>query len=161
MIDQQKHAVLSASSIKGTTVKNAVDETVGEIEEVMMDTQNGKVAYIVLSVNAGFLNLGSKYFAIPFGAFSFKNHQEDVVILNVDKDKLENSPGFDKDNWPTGPQREFINEVNTYYGLEENRKSSTQRIARDENIGVSHNETMRDNFEDRKNPSSKESDFLG
>lgn len=161
MLDQQKHAVLSASSIKGTTVKNAVDETVGEIEEVMMNTESGEVAYIVLSVNSGFLNLGSKYFAIPFKAFSFENHQDDVVILNVDKDKLENSPGFDKDNWPSGPQTEFINEVNTYYGVEENRKSSTQRNTRDENIGVTHNETVRDNYEDRKNPNSKESEFLG
>ncbi len=161
MLDQQNHVVLSASSIKGTTVKNAVDEKVGEIEEVMMDTENGEVAYIVLSVNSGFLNLGSKYFAIPFEAFSFENHQDDVVILNVDKDKLENSPGFDKDNWPSGPQTEFINEVNTYYGLEKNRKSSTQANTRDQNTGVTHNETVRDNYEDRKNPNSKESEFLG
>ena len=159
MIDQQKHVVFSASTVKGTTVKNAIDENIGEIEEIMMDAMTGEVAYVVLSVDSGFLNLGSKYFAIPFEAFSFENHQEDVVILNVDKDKLENAPGFDKDNWPSGPQGEFINELNVYYGFE--NRNSAERRPGDGNSGVSHNETIRDNYEDRKNPSSKESDFLG
>ncbi len=118
MRDTINHLVLSTSSINGTRVKNAADEKLGEIKDVMLDTESGRVAYAVLSVDTGFLNLGSKYFAVPWEALEFDTAQEEVVVFNVDKDKLENSPGFDKDNWPGTPQTDFINEVHTYYGYD-------------------------------------------
>ena len=114
----RNNLILSAGTINGTTVKNATDEKLGEIKDIMLDTESGKVAYAVLSVNTGFMNLENKYFAIPWAALEFDTAQEDVVIFNVDKERLENSPGFDKDNWPDAPQTEFINEVHTYYGYD-------------------------------------------
>lgn len=117
MKDTLSHLILSASSINGTNVRNAAGEKLGEIKDIMLDTETGKVAYAVLSVDTGFLNMGSKYFAIPWQAIDFDTIDE-KVILNVDKEKLENSPGFDKDNWPAAPQTEFINEVHTYYGYD-------------------------------------------
>lgn len=155
MKDQLGNLVLSASTINGTTVKNAVDEKIGSIEDIMMDCATGEAVYVVLSVDAGFLNLGSKYFAVPWEAFAFDTAQDDVFILNVDKEKLENSPGFDKDNWPTGPQLEFISEVRDYYGY------GRAREARPGYSGVEHNETLRDEYRERRDPGEKESDFLG
>lgn len=107
---------MKTSTIKSATVKNATDEKIGSIEDVMIDTSTGEIAYLVLSVDAGFLNLGSKYFAVPWQAFAFDTAQDDVFILNVEKDKLENAPGFEKDNWPNLPQQEFLTEVRSYYG---------------------------------------------
>lgn len=119
MRNEIKHNfILSAGTIKGTTVRNAAGEKLGEVKEIMLDTETGKVAYVVLSVDTGFLNLDSKYFAIPWAALEFDTAQEGVVILNMDKERLKNSPGFDKDNWPTAPQTEFINEVHVYYGYD-------------------------------------------
>ncbi|WP_194778135.1 PRC-barrel domain-containing protein [Pararhodonellum marinum] len=112
-------SIVSASTIEGNTVRTLADEKIGSIKDVMLDAESGKVAYVVLSVDTGFLNLSSKYFAIPWSAFSFHTEIDDVFILDVDRERLENSPGFDKDNWPSGPQRDFVNEVNTYYGIEE------------------------------------------
>jgi sporulation protein YlmC with PRC-barrel domain len=114
----RNNLILSTSTIKGTTVKNAAGEKLGEIKDIMLDTESGKVVYAVLSVDTGFLNLDSKYFAIPWAALEFDTAQEDVVIFNVNKERLKNSPGFDKDNWPTAPQTEFINEVHVYYGYD-------------------------------------------
>jgi sporulation protein YlmC with PRC-barrel domain len=114
----RNNLILSASTIKGTAVKNAAGEKLGEIKDIMLDTESGKVVYTVLSVDTGFLNLDSKYFAIPWAALEFDTAQEEVVIFNVNKERLKNSPGFDKDNWPTAPQTEFINEVHVYYGYD-------------------------------------------
>ena len=47
----------------------------------------------------GFLGLGDKYFLVPWSALNISQDREHVV-LNVDEKKLENAPGFDKDNWP-------------------------------------------------------------
>ncbi|GGZ25572.1 hypothetical protein GCM10007049_17620 [Echinicola pacifica] len=118
MRNRKNELILSGSSINGTVVKTPRDEKIGNIKDTMIETSTGKIAYAVLEVDTGFLNLGSKYFAIPWQALSLDNHQDEVIILDVDKDKLENSPGFDKDNWPSGPQYEFINQVHTYYGFE-------------------------------------------
>ena len=111
------HLVLSASTINGTNVRNRAGEKLGDIKDIMMDTETGKVAYVVLSVDTGFLNLGSKYFAIPWKAIDFDTEDE-VAIVDVNKERLENSPGFDKDHWPAAPQTEFINKVHTYYGYD-------------------------------------------
>jgi hypothetical protein len=73
---------------------------------------------VVLAVDSEFLNLGSKLLALPWQAFDFHHYQRNVILVKVSKEKLENSPGFDCDNWPMGPQIEFIHRVNSYYGYE-------------------------------------------
>ena len=112
------HLTFSASVLRGTPVRNAADEKLGEIKDVMLDIESGRVAYAVLSLDTGVLKLDSKYFAIPWEAFHFDATQDEIIILNIDKEKLKNAPGFDKNRWPTSPQYNFINEVHTYYGLE-------------------------------------------
>lgn len=119
MMSEVRHnLILSADTIKGTTVKNTADEKLGEIKDIMLDTETGKIAYAVLSVDTGFLNQDSKYFAIPWAALEFDPTHQDIILLNADKERLKNSPGFDKDNWPIAPQTEFINEVHVYYGFD-------------------------------------------
>jgi sporulation protein YlmC with PRC-barrel domain len=117
MKNLKEELLLSAGNLQKTTVKTPTDEKVGTIKDVVINTDDGTIAYVVLAVDTGFLNLNSKYFAIPWTALKFDTAQEDVVIFNIDKDRLENAPGFDKDNWPKGPQGQFVNEVNTYYGI--------------------------------------------
>ena len=89
---------MSSSSITGTNVKNVQGDSLGEIKDLMLNTHKGKIAYAVLSFG-GWLGIGDKYFAIPFEAFSIDS-EDDEFVLNVAKEKLEEAPGFDKDNWP-------------------------------------------------------------
>jgi len=90
--------VLSSSSICSDHVKNAAGEDLGKIEDLMIDLYSGRIAYAVLSFGSS-LKMGNKLFAIPWEAL-----QVDAVhkqfILHVDKSRLENATGFDKDNWP-------------------------------------------------------------
>lgn len=116
-MDQQNNLMLSSTSIEGTKVSNLQDEKLGDIKDLMIDVESGRIVYAVLSVSEGFLNLDSKYFAIPWQALQFDTNNE-IARLDVNEDKLENSPGFDKDNWPTSPQRDFIDEVYSYYGYD-------------------------------------------
>ncbi len=105
---------LSASSINGTDVVNREGENLGNIKEVMIDTNNGKVSYVVLSFG-GFLGMGDKYFAIPWEAFSIDSDDKEFV-LEIPKEKLETAPGFDKDNWPTNADHDYLVDVYRHYG---------------------------------------------
>ena len=40
------------------------------------------------------------------------------MILDVDKQRLENAPGFDKDNWPDMADRTWAASIQRYYGTE-------------------------------------------
>lgn len=140
MENRTNELILSTSTIEGSTVRSLSDERIGTIKDIMLDTDSGEVVYVVLSVDTGFLNLGSKYFAIPWQAFSFNSHFDDVFILDIDKERLENSPGFDKDNWPSGPQREFITEIHTYYGIDSSRRMGNRSTS---GIGASHDDYNR------------------
>ncbi len=106
--------LLSSSTIAGDSVKNRQGEELGNIEDLMVDVSSGKVEYAVLSFG-GFLGLGDKYFAIPFNQLGV-DHKNHCMILNVDKERLKDAPGFDKDNWPNFADPSFRNSVNTYYG---------------------------------------------
>jgi hypothetical protein len=86
------------------------------ISELMIDLDDGQIAYVVLSFG-GFLGLGDKLFAIPWEALTF-GAEDQTVILDVDKEVLKNAPGFDKDRWPANAQYEagWLLDMYEYYG---------------------------------------------
>lgn len=111
------HLILSSTTIEGTNVRNLSDEKLGDIKDIMLDVNSGRIAYAVVAVSEGFLGLDSKYFAIPWQALRFDTDRE-IALLDVSAERLKNSPGFDKDHWPSTPQREFVDEVHSFYGYE-------------------------------------------
>jgi sporulation protein YlmC with PRC-barrel domain len=108
--------VLSASSIIGEKVVNPAGEQLGAIKELMIDLDDGHVAYAVLSFG-GFLGMGDKLFAIPWEALML-DPEAHAVILDVDKETLKNAPGFDKDHWPDTSEYEagWLMDIYEYYG---------------------------------------------
>ena len=110
--------LLSSSTIDGMKVINKSHEDIGKLKDLMIDWNNGNVAYAEMSFG-GFLGIGDKYFAIPLDAFSFEyDDGKDYAVLNVSKEQLENAPGFDKDNWPKNADYTFIDSVHTHYGYD-------------------------------------------
>ena len=104
--------VLTASSIIGDNVENGQGESIGKIKDIMLNTQDGRIEYLVIEVG-GFLGFGEKLFAVPFTALTLNAKEEDF-ILNIDKAFLEKAPGFDKDHWPETNGHYF--DVNQYWG---------------------------------------------
>jgi sporulation protein YlmC with PRC-barrel domain len=107
--------VMAASSFEGETVMNAQGETLGEIEEIMLDVRSGRIAYAVLSAG-GFLGIGEKYFAVPWRAFTMDTDRK-AFILDVDKERLLDAPGFDKEHWPAMADQSWAGQVHSYYGV--------------------------------------------
>jgi len=123
--------VLSASSLAGDRVKNPAGEDLGKVTELMIDIPSGRVAYAVLSFG-GILGVGNKLFAVPWNALTL-DEDEKQFILKADKARLENAPGFDKDNWPDMADAAWGGTVYSYYGVQpywEEETGTTSRAGR-------------------------------
>ena len=126
--DKKYRRVLAASTLAGDQVQNSAGEDLGKVDEIMIDIPAGKVAYAVLSFG-GFLGMGNKLFAVPWSALRLDEDKKHF-ILDVDKKKLENAPGFDKDNWPDMADTSWGTRIFSYYGAEpywETHKEKTFR----------------------------------
>jgi sporulation protein YlmC with PRC-barrel domain len=107
-------ALISASTLNGASVENPEGEHLGKIEDLMVGLANGRIAFAVLSL-VGILGIGDKRFAIPWDAF-YVDAEDEVAVLDIDKQTLVNAPGFDKDNWPSTGDHAWLADVYNYYG---------------------------------------------
>lgn len=110
-----RNRVMSAATLSGYLVRNRDNEDVGSIEELMVDPDEGRVAYAVLSFG-GFLGFGGRLHAVPWSALTL-DAEERVFYLNVDKNTLESAPAFYEENWPDFTDREWGSRVHRHYGL--------------------------------------------
>lgn len=98
------------------------DKKIGVIEDIVLDGQDNRVSYAVLSFG-GVMGMGEKYFAIPWSSFEHRADQKDRVYLNIAADRLKDAPGFDKNNWPDTASASYRNSVDTYYGVDDQTRS--------------------------------------
>ena len=105
--------LLSAHSLMGDRVVNTAGETLGKIEELMIELASGTVEYAVLATG-GFLGMGERLFAIPWHAMAIDLDAKSFV-LDADKQFLENAPGFDKEHWPDFADPLFRERHYSYY----------------------------------------------
>jgi len=105
--------IVNANDVIKVNVENPEGESLGEIQALMLDKITGKVAYVVLSFG-GFLGMGSKLFALPWAFFSY-NKDRDCFVINMSKEKLRKSPGFDKDNWPDMSSPTWVSSITDHY----------------------------------------------
>jgi hypothetical protein len=76
----------------------------------VFDAEAGQIRYAVLAAG-GLPGLGEKYLAVPWTALTSKAGEKGDCILNIDKEKLQNAPGFAKNNWPNMADRSWAEQV--------------------------------------------------
>ena len=110
-----KYKVLSAATLSGYLVRSRSNEDLGCVEELMLDSGTGKIAYAVLSFG-GVLGFGGKLFAVPWNALKLDPDQR-VLILDADRRRLENAPAFHEEDWPDFADEQWGDQIHSYYGL--------------------------------------------
>ncbi|MEO8170121.1 MAG: PRC-barrel domain-containing protein [Oxalobacteraceae bacterium] len=110
--------LMGADTLIGNDVYNHKDEDLGDIKEIMLDIRSGRISYAVLSFG-GFLGMGEKLFAVPWNALTLDTVNK-RFILQVEKERLKDAPGFDTDDWPDMASPEWTSEIHTYYGTQPN-----------------------------------------
>jgi len=81
--------------------ERADGKALGEVEDAIVDTRRGAVQHVILSFG-GVAGVGDKLFVFPLNAFT-RDENRDRILVNVQPDQLERSPGFDRSNWPFDP----------------------------------------------------------
>ena len=90
---------MRASKLIGLNVKNNANETIGEINELVLD-KDGKTVAVIVGVG-GFLGIGQKEVALDYKALNIKydpNAMTDAgsttVMVNATKESLKASPDW-------------------------------------------------------------------
>jgi sporulation protein YlmC with PRC-barrel domain len=106
--------LVKGSNFIGADVENPQGQNLGDIKDVVIDRASGRITYAVVSFG-GFLGVGEKLFAVPWGAFSQPKADKDKFVLDIDKERLKNAPGFDDHNWPQMASQEWVTSLYSYY----------------------------------------------
>ena len=107
--------VIRAAKVQGTSVTNRAHENLGTIRDVVLDKYDGVVRYAVLEFG-GFLGLGSKLFALPWELLRY-DEQVDAYVIDIDRQVLQNAPGFDSEHWPDMGAASYDSGLRRHYGL--------------------------------------------
>jgi hypothetical protein len=105
---------MGADTLIGDHVHNLQNEHLGEIKEIMLDMRSGKIAYAVMA-SGGVFTLGERLFAVPWEALTLDTVNKRFT-LNIDKDRIDNAPGFDTEHWPNMANQAWAAEIHNYYG---------------------------------------------
>jgi len=85
---------MRASKLIGTKVVNTANETIGDINEIVL-SKDGKVAAVVIGVG-GFLGIGEREVAVNFESLRISRDQNKnlILTLNATKESLQAAPAW-------------------------------------------------------------------
>jgi len=106
------HGPYKASELIGKSVENLQGDNLGKIEELAIGS-TGKVEYAVLSYG-GILGMGDKLFAVPFTSLAH-SQDGDNLTMDIPQKKLENAPGFNKNEWPDMTDEKWKSGISEFY----------------------------------------------
>ena len=89
---------IRASKLIGSKVTNSANESVGEINDVVLG-RGGKVAAVIIGVGV-FLGMGERDVAISYAGLKFAKDSSDrnIITVNATKDQLKAAPAWKWEN---------------------------------------------------------------
>ncbi|MHB8907549.1 MAG: PRC-barrel domain-containing protein [Syntrophales bacterium] len=115
MAEEQRINAFMVEKIIGSQVINGKGETLGKIENLVIDIDTGRILYAVLE-SGGFLGLGEKLFPVPWESLAALP-AEGVFFLNQSKEQMVKAPSFDKNNLPDLTDMHWGEDVFKHYGV--------------------------------------------
>jgi sporulation protein YlmC with PRC-barrel domain len=121
-------STIRASQLIGMSIENNEKQSVGKINDLVLDAENGAIRYAAVT-SGGFLGIGDKLFAVPWQAFKFRHdpeRDEHLLVLDVTRKMLEGEEGFDQDHWPDFADPNFVADLHKRYGVEQRTGSRAE-----------------------------------
>ena len=94
----QRINAFMVEKIVGSKVINLKGETLGKIENLVIDIDTGRIVYAVLE-SGGFLGIGDKLIPVPWESLAALP-SEGLFFLNQSKEQMVKAPAFDKSKPP-------------------------------------------------------------
>jgi sporulation protein YlmC with PRC-barrel domain len=101
--------------IIGSKVINQKGETLGKIEDLVVDIDTGRIVYAILDFG-GFLGIGDKLFPVPWESLAALP-LEGIFFLNQSKEQMEKAPAFEKKNLPDMGDMHWGAGIFKHYGM--------------------------------------------
>lgn len=118
--DVTSQGSIRASQLIGMNIQNPEGKSLGSVNDIVIDARSGRVRYAAVSYG-GFLGLGDKLFAVPWGAFQYTRAADGGdyrLVLRVTEEQMKTATGFDPNNWPDFAARSFTSQLDRHYGIE-------------------------------------------
>jgi sporulation protein YlmC with PRC-barrel domain len=114
VVNVNKVDVMRADHITGISVGNQQGEHLGEIQDLLIDVKEGRVAAAVVAFG-GWWGADDNVAPVPWKGIALRP-LERQAILNMDKERLRQAPHFAKDQWPQTVDRDWLTDVYAHYG---------------------------------------------
>lgn len=101
-----------ASQVMGLNVKNAADETIGEVEDLVLDMKTGEVLAVIIS-SGGFLGMADTLSAVPVSVLRYDGTAK-AFKTKLTKEQLGKAPQFKTDAWPDYSEATSIEALRSY-----------------------------------------------
>lgn len=134
-ISGQSQKSTRLSQLTGSSLKNTSGESLGQINDFVVDPSTGRIEFAVVSLTPegtigkieNALQRG-KLTAIPWTLIRPSGEGQNLTA-NIDKDKLASAQTFDRSSWPDMSQESWGQQIYSHYGLQwQDRSSAGGRV---------------------------------
>lgn len=116
--------------IRGWSVLDRNRKEVGRIDELIVDPYKEKVRYLDVVPNTErSVNEGDQHLLIPVGAARIDDHENKVIIDEIDQDRLENYPMYRGDYISRDIESQIVERFNRPESLNQQRSDSVDFYA--------------------------------
>ena len=98
------------SEIIGMAVRNRQNEDFGQINDVTVDPDTGRILYGIVSYNG-------KLYSIPWPAFATSSDSK-YLIVDMPREQFTRAYSFESTSWPTFTDEPWATKTYTYYKVE-------------------------------------------
>ena len=83
-------SAIRANKVIGTGVKNRAGDTIGKVEDVVLDKLSNNIMFAVVGFG-GFLGIGEKYHPVPWSTLDYDEGEQSYVV-DFTKEQLQAAP---------------------------------------------------------------------
>jgi sporulation protein YlmC with PRC-barrel domain len=98
--------------LHNTTAKSKNGQDIGIVDDVVINTQTGKIQCVVLG-RGGFLGMGRKLVPVPWQTVASASEKE--ITLNIDSQKLQSAPTLAKNDYSQLNNPDFMAKMDQFY----------------------------------------------
>lgn len=95
--DSDRYSLVRATDMMNASARNATNQHVGDIDDLVLDPESNHVVYGVLR-RGGFLGFNEARYALP--ARMLDAPVDGRILVNLSDDEFAGRSGFDDDKWP-------------------------------------------------------------
>jgi sporulation protein YlmC with PRC-barrel domain len=126
-ISGQSQKFMKASQFTMASIKNSSGETLGQINDLIVDPAMGRIEFAVIAPTGA--TAPGKLTAVPWPLIRPGTGPGVNLTANIDKEKLSSAQTFDRTQWPDMSQENWAQQVYSHYGLQwQDRTSAGGRV---------------------------------